>query len=120
MVMAKTSVLEFVFLILMVTSAPMTEAAVSCNQVVNYLRPCISYVSNGGTLPSNCCNGVRGLYGAAQTTTDRQGVCKCLKSVLNGIRYSPRNLALAAGLPKQCNVNVPYKIDPSTNCDNVK
>ncbi|KAF5737288.1 non-specific lipid-transfer protein 3-like [Tripterygium wilfordii] len=118
--MAKISVLKLVFLMLMVTSAPVTEASVSCNQVVNYLTPCVPYVTNGGTPPSQCCNGVRGLYNAAQTSLDRQGVCKCLKAVLNGVPYSPRNLALAAGLPKQCNVNVPYKIDPSTQCDSVK
>ncbi|KAI3408970.1 Non-specific lipid-transfer protein [Psidium guajava] len=63
-----------------------------------------------------CCNGIRSLYSAAKTTADRQGVCNCLKSAINGIPYNAYNAGRAAGLPGECRVNIPYKISPSTDC----
>ncbi|KAM7262863.1 hypothetical protein ACFE04_000546 [Oxalis oulophora] len=95
------------------------EGAVTCGQVVQYLTPCIQYVANGGKVPDNCCNGIRTLWKSANNTPDRVGVCKCLKQAINGIPYSAYNLNLAAGLPAKCGVNLPYKINPSTNCDRV-
>lgn len=101
----------------MVVCAPnKARAAVTCNQVVSYLTPCISYVQSGGTVPMNCCNGIKTLYGRAQTTQDRQGVCNCLKQVASQVPYTGFNAGLAAGLPSKCGINIPYKISPSTDC----
>ncbi|MGK4301950.1 hypothetical protein ABU556_29280, partial [Klebsiella pneumoniae] len=52
-----------------------------------------------------------------QTKVDRQNVCKCLRSALNGVSYSGQNVANAAALPGKCNVSIPYKINPNLNCD---
>ncbi|XP_031264631.1 non-specific lipid-transfer protein 3-like [Pistacia vera] len=119
--MASSIVLKLACLVLVCTVAiaPLATADVSCGQVVNDLTPCINYVSNGGTVPENCCNGVKALYQAAQTTADRQSVCKCLKNAISGIPYTNYNLGLAAGLPSKCGVNLPYKISPSTDCSSV-
>ncbi|KAK4381724.1 Non-specific lipid-transfer protein 2 [Sesamum angolense] len=65
----------------------------------------------------SCCSGVKGLYGAAKTTPDRQSVCSCLKSLAGS--YKDVDLSKAAGLPVQCGVNIPYKISPSTDCSKV-
>ncbi|XWS13055.1 hypothetical protein CRYUN_Cryun36dG0004500 [Craigia yunnanensis] len=121
--MASSGVLKLASLMLvcMVVSAPMAaKAAVTCGDVVNHLMPCVSYVSNGGPLPDACCNGVKGLYGEAQTSADRQNVCKCIKSAVNGIPYSDFNLGLASGLPDKCGLHLPYKISPSTDCNKVQ
>ncbi|KAF3447961.1 hypothetical protein FNV43_RR08668 [Rhamnella rubrinervis] len=104
---------------LMVVCAPSkARALVTCNQVVGYLTPCIPYVQNGGAVPVNCCNGIKTLYGLAQTTQDRQGVCNCLKQVVKNVPYTGPNVGLAAGLPSKCGLNIPYKISPSTDCQN--
>lgn len=66
------------------------------------------------TTLGTCCNGIRGLYNAAQTTPDRQSACNCLKSLTNG--YTSAEIAKAARLPAQCSVHLPYRIDPSTDC----
>ncbi|CAN1134175.1 Non-specific lipid-transfer protein [Linum perenne] len=95
-------------------------AAVSCNQVVSTLYPCLTYVQYGGGIPATCCNGIRALNNAAATTPDRQGVCSCLVSSLRGISISPYNLRLAASLPAGCGVNLPYRIDPSIDCSRVR
>ncbi|KAK4406290.1 UNVERIFIED_CONTAM: Non-specific lipid-transfer protein 2 [Sesamum angustifolium] len=102
--------------ILAVAVAPRGEAAIGCGTVVSYLNPCLPYVTNKGPLGS-CCSGVKGLYGAAQTTPDRQTVCSCLKSLAGS--YKDVDLSKAAGLPGQCGVNIPYKISPSTDCSKV-
>ncbi|CAN0846875.1 Non-specific lipid-transfer protein 1 [Linum grandiflorum] len=97
-----------------------TAAAVSCGQVVNTLYPCLTYVQYGGSIPANCCNGIRALNNAAATTPDRQGVCSCLVSSLRGFNISPYSLRLAASLPAGCGVNLPYRIDPSIDCSKVR
>ncbi|XP_011091598.1 non-specific lipid-transfer protein 2-like [Sesamum indicum] len=103
-------------LVLVVAVAPRTEAAISCSTVVSYLNQCLPYVSNKGPLGS-CCSGVKGLYGAAQTTEDRQSVCNCLESLAGS--YTDVDMNKVAGLPGQCDVDIPYKISPSTNCTKV-
>lgn len=99
-------------------SAPMAaKADVACGQVVSYLTPCVSYVASGGSVPAACCSGVKSLNDLAKTTADRQSVCKCLKQAVNGIPYTGYNVGLAAGLPNKCGVNLPYKINPSADCN---
>ncbi|GMI96022.1 hypothetical protein HRI_003271500 [Hibiscus trionum] len=123
--MASSGALKLASVMLIVcmaaTSAPeAAEAALSCGDVVNHLLPCVSYVQNGGQPAAQCCNGVRTLYGQAQTSTDRQNVCKCIKSAVNGIPYSSSNLGNAASLPDKCNLHISYKISPSTDCNKVQ
>lgn len=89
--------------------------AITCNTVYSDLYPCLSYVTGTGPLQASCCNGVRSLYGAAQTTIDRQNVCSCLKQVASSGTGSV-NLNNAAALPGQCGVTLPYKISPSIDC----
>ncbi|VVA96909.1 unnamed protein product [Arabis nemorensis] len=93
------------------------EAAVSCNTVIADLYPCLSYVAQGGNVPDSCCNGIRTLNGQAQTSVDRQGVCRCIKSAIGGVSFSSSNLNNALSLPAKCGVNLPYRISPNTNCD---
>ncbi|KAL0456412.1 UNVERIFIED_CONTAM: Non-specific lipid-transfer protein 2 [Sesamum latifolium] len=114
--MAGTIKPMFVVLIAVVSImsvVPEGEAAVSCGTVVSYLNPCLPYVTGSGAL-GGCCAGIKGLYGAAQTTADRQSVCNCLKSLAGEV--SGVNLGKAAGLPSQCGLSIPYKISPSTDC----
>ncbi|GER55721.1 non-specific lipid-transfer protein [Striga asiatica] len=99
--------------VLLAAVMPPPAAALGCGTVISYLSPCLPYVTGRGPI-GKCCNGVKGLYAAAKTTTDRQTVCTCLKNIgssTGGVNYNK-----AAGLPIRCGVNLPYKISPSTNC----
>ncbi|XP_062096420.1 non-specific lipid-transfer protein 1-like [Humulus lupulus] len=115
-----TVVMKLVCLLVvaMVTAAPLAEAALTCGQVSTGIRPCIDYLKKGGAIPDACCNGIRSLNSAAKTTVDRKSVCNCLKSAAGSIKGI--NLSLAAALPGKCGVSVPYKISPSTDCNNVQ
>ncbi|AEE74677.1 lipid transfer protein 6 [Arabidopsis thaliana] len=93
------------------------EAAVSCNTVIADLYPCLSYVTQGGPVPTLCCNGLTTLKSQAQTSVDRQGVCRCIKSAIGGLTLSPRTIQNALELPSKCGVDLPYKFSPSTDCD---
>ncbi|CAK7343580.1 unnamed protein product [Dovyalis caffra] len=116
--MASSRAPKLVYLVvcIMVLTASTTKAAIQCNQVVNTLTPCVPYVIGNGGLTQDCCNAIKGLNNAASNTPDRQGVCRCLKSTASQFGYNSRNVALAAGIPGKCGVNLPYKIDPSTDC----
>ncbi|XP_039054845.1 non-specific lipid-transfer protein 3-like [Hibiscus syriacus] len=123
--MTSSNVLKLASLLLIVcmamTSAPeAADAAITCSDVVNRLMPCISYVQNGGQPTATCCNGVNTLYAQAQTSADRQSVCKCIKSAISGFQYSNFNLGNAATLPDKCNLHIPYKISPSIDCNKVQ
>ncbi|KAL0413789.1 UNVERIFIED_CONTAM: Non-specific lipid-transfer protein 2 [Sesamum radiatum] len=118
--MAVTIKATFVVLIAVVSImsvVPEGEAEIGCGAVVSYLNPCLPYVTGSGAL-GECCSGVKGLYGAAQTTADKQSVCNCLKSLAASV--TGVNLDKAAGLPSQCGLNIPYKISPSTDCSKVQ
>ncbi|XP_028774658.1 non-specific lipid-transfer protein 1 [Neltuma alba] len=97
--------------------APMAEA-VTCGQVSSSLAPCIAYLQKGGTPAPGCCNGVKSLVGAAQTTADKQAVCNCLKGAAGQV--PGLNNQYAQSLPSLCGVNIPYKISTSTNCASIK
>ncbi|KAJ1419249.1 Plant lipid transfer protein/Par allergen [Sesbania bispinosa] len=99
--------------------APMAEAVITCGQVTSSLAPCLGFLGGKAPAPSTaCCNGVKALNGAAQTTPDRQAACKCLKSAAGSIVGF--NAGKAASLPGKCGVNIPYKISTSTNCATIK
>ncbi|XP_010464583.1 PREDICTED: non-specific lipid-transfer protein 6-like [Camelina sativa] len=95
------------------------EAAVSCSTTVAELYPCVSYIVQGGTVPESCCNGIKALNSQAQTSADRQSVCRCIKSAIGGVSYTSNNLNNALSLPSKCGLNLPYRFSPSTNCDSI-
>ncbi|XP_022760950.1 non-specific lipid-transfer protein-like [Durio zibethinus] len=112
--------LACVVVLCLVMGAPLAQGAITCGQVTTSLAPCISYLrSNGASpVPGPCCNGIKALNSAAQTTPDRQTACNCIKAAsttISGINY-----ALASGLPGKCGVSIPYQISPSTDCKSVK
>ncbi|CAL1378443.1 unnamed protein product [Linum trigynum] len=94
--------------------------AITCGQVASNLAPCLGYLKGPGPapVPAGCCNGVKALNAAAQTTPDRQAACECLKSTAGSV--GGINPGKAAGLPGACGVNIPYKISTSTNCKSIK
>lgn len=102
-------------LMCMLVASPMAVEGLSCGDVATQLAPCINYLRSAGPLPPACCNGVKNLKNSAATTQDRRTACKCLINASKSI--SGVNFGLAAGLPGKCGVNIPYKISPSTNCD---
>ncbi|XP_020592043.1 non-specific lipid-transfer protein 1-like [Phalaenopsis equestris] len=94
------------------------SGAMTCGQVVSSLTSCISYIRGMGQLTGGCCSGVKKLNAMASTTPDRQTACACLKNLAS--RIPNMNPALAAGLPGNCGVNVPYPISTSTDCSKVR
>ena len=100
----------------MIVAGPITtNAALSCGTVSGNLAACIGYLTQNGPLPRGCCTGVTNLNNMARTTPDRQQACRCLVGAANS--FPTLNAARAAGLPKACGVNIPYKISKSTNCN---
>lgn len=89
------------------------EAAIGCATVVSKLAPCIPYVTDQGPI-GKCCDGIKSLHNSAKSTADRQEVCGCLKKMADA--YSGINYDKAAGLPKECGVDIPYVISPDVDC----
>ncbi|MCL7043126.1 hypothetical protein MKW94_014927 [Papaver nudicaule] len=116
--MAAMLKLACVVLACMIAVAPYAaEGAISCGMVTSKMAPCLGYLRRGDLSP-RCCPGVESLLAAAETTSDRQTVCNCLKSAsgsIAGINYDN-----AASLPSTCGVNIPYEISPSTDCTTVQ
>ncbi|KAI3732582.1 hypothetical protein L1987_63788 [Smallanthus sonchifolius] len=107
----------FVMVACMVVSTPYVEAAISCGQVVSKLIPCLTYLQKGGAPSPACCNGVKSLNSATQSTPDKQTACNCLKGSYSS--YPGIKPANAGSLAGKCGVNIPYKISPSTDCSKI-
>ncbi|WCJ27829.1 Non-specific lipid-transfer protein [Euphorbia peplus] len=103
---------------IMVAAGAMAAEAITCGQVNTALAPCLNYLKFGGVPTPVCCSGVATIAGSAKTTTDRQQACNCLKTAANSVAgINPTN---AEALPGKCKVNIPYKINLSTNCNGIK
>ncbi|KAI3962025.1 hypothetical protein MKX01_039847 [Papaver californicum] len=115
--MAALFKLACVVLACMVVVAPfVAEGAISCGTVVSKLSSCIGYLT-GGSLSSTCCAGVKSLYHAAETSSDRQTVCGCLKSAAKSMTNI--KMSNAASLPGKCGVSIPYTFSASIDCSKV-
>ncbi|XP_004492552.1 non-specific lipid-transfer protein 1-like [Cicer arietinum] len=98
---------------------PKANGALPCGQVQLYVASCIGYLrSPGPSVPAPCCNGIRTVNSQSKTTSDRQSVCKCLKTT--SLSLPGLNLPALAALPAKCGVNLPYTVTPSINCNTIK
>lgn len=93
------------------------EGAISCSKVIFDILPCLSFVTGDAANPTAaCCNGVKSLNAEANSTPDRQAVCRCIKSVAGSSSY---DASKAANIPSLCGVNVGFPISASMSCDSV-
>ncbi|KAL5580528.1 hypothetical protein UlMin_012970 [Ulmus minor] len=93
------------------------EATITCEQVTNWLTPCISYGVFGGIVAPACCEGIKELNAAYQTKEDIRGACSCVKdgaARIPGINYDRINQ-----LHGLCGTPSPFKVYPSTDCSKV-
>nr|WBK62786.1 LTP3 [Colobanthus quitensis] len=61
-------------IICIMMSAPLATEAITCGQVASGVSGCMGYLKGSvrGAPPSGCCNGIRGLAGAAKTAADKK------------------------------------------------
>lgn len=102
-----------VVLMMWLVMAHCSRGAITCKAVVNNLVPCKTYLTQGGSVSTACCKGVKSLNSSANTTADRRTACNCLKSAA---KASSVNAKYAASLPTKCNVTVGVAISYNTNC----
>ncbi|MDK0727977.1 non-specific lipid-transfer protein, partial [Clostridium perfringens] len=110
--MVRKVALVAVFFYCLVVAVPRAvEGAITCELVVSDLAPCAGFLTTGGQVSTDCCNGVKSLKNAAATKDDRQMVCRCAEqtvSTLPGI-----NLDNVRDLPGKCGVDFPYQVTPN-------
>ncbi|CAN6194926.1 unnamed protein product [Urochloa humidicola] len=95
-------------------AAPAWPAGVSCSGVLNDLSLCLDFLQGDADEPSGrCCQGVKKIFAAADTTAERQATCKCLKSAFNLV---DADLYATQTLTGDCGVPLPYNISPDTDC----
>ncbi|CAK8575201.1 unnamed protein product [Lathyrus sativus] len=103
---------------MVVITAPMAEAAITCGAVSAALAPCLGYLKGAPGPSPTCCGGVKGLNGSARTIFDRRSACNCLKNSAGSIPgLKPANVA---ALPGKCGVKLPFTISTSTNCNAIR
>ncbi|KAJ4851494.1 hypothetical protein Tsubulata_026244 [Turnera subulata] len=106
-------------LMCMAAYASISQAAITCKQIVGILAPCETYLENVAPLADTCCSRVKFLNKLGNTTAaDRQKVCKCVKSAIANSTDS--YLGLAQGLPTKCGVSTPFPISRTVNCTSVQ
>ncbi|XP_020199897.2 non-specific lipid-transfer protein [Aegilops tauschii subsp. strangulata] len=116
--MARAQVmLMAVALVLMLAAVPRAAVAIDCGHVDSLVRPCLSYVQGGPSPSGQCCGGVQSLHNQAQSKSDRQAACNCLKGIARGIHNL--NEDNARSLAPKCGVNLPYHISLDIDCNSV-
>ncbi|KAJ8649796.1 hypothetical protein MRB53_002819 [Persea americana] len=63
-----------VLVMLMIMEGWRSEAAISCDQAVAALTPCINNARIGGTVTPECCNGIRQVAAELKASPDLQGM----------------------------------------------
>ncbi|CAI9764644.1 unnamed protein product [Fraxinus pennsylvanica] len=105
------------FTIYILLGASSSYAAITCNDVVKDLKPCINYLKSGSGLPpADCCAGASNLASSATSTADKQTACNCLKNTAKSINIK---VELAKSLPGNCGISLPYPISPSVDCTKI-
>lgn len=111
---AKIAINVLLIACLLVMSQPRVVSALTCDELVPYLWPCMTYVEGTGPLTDSCCKGVKDLNDKTKNSQDRRAVCNCLKKAAscNSVAKSK----IVSGIPSKCGINIPYTISSSTDC----
>ena len=122
--MANSQILKVAFMAALIVSMLMVgrhinsvDAKITCEQVTIWLTPCIGYGVLGGVVPASCCQGIKALNAASNTTEDRRAQCNCVKegaAKIPGLDYDRVNK-----LPGICGSKCPYKLTHDLNCSKV-
>ncbi|KAF8754870.1 hypothetical protein HU200_011408 [Digitaria exilis] len=87
---------------------------VSCSGVINDLSMCLDFLQGEEDRPDDqCCQGVKKIFAAADTTAQRQATCGCLKSAYNLV---DADLYATHMLARSCGVPLSYTISPDVDC----
>lgn len=103
-----------VAVLVVATLAATLGEAISCNDIVNTLYPCLSYLTGGGVPSESCCGGVRSVSGSMQSQQDRKTACYCIKSAASSYGVNTGN---AASLPGKCGVSIGMTFSPNMDCN---
>ncbi|XP_050218746.1 non-specific lipid-transfer protein 8-like [Mercurialis annua] len=104
-------------LLLLLLANSVSEAAISCSDVIKDVRPCVNYLVNGsGKPPAACCAGASALSSSATTTADKRTACSCIQSAAQKLNV---NAQLAQALPSNCGISLPYTISPNFDCSKI-
>ncbi|KAH1108275.1 hypothetical protein J1N35_012043 [Gossypium stocksii] len=91
------------------------KATISCEEVVNLVRPCAPYIMTGiGSPTVACCNSLDQLRKSATTTADKQQACQCAKDAATS--FPMINEQAAASLPAICKIHIDFPISKNINC----
>ncbi|CAM8895525.1 unnamed protein product [Rhodiola kirilowii] len=113
--LTSNNMVTLLFLIFLVVSNRHTTVnAVSCAPIVTSLTPCIGYLLTGGALSVACCRGITRISTVANSTSDRQATCDCVKKAIGSIPgLKPGRLP---PLPNKCGVKLPFQVSLNTDC----
>ncbi|RAL52192.1 hypothetical protein DM860_016041 [Cuscuta australis] len=88
-----------------------------CAIVKALISACSSFVMYGAPDPipgSPCCVAMLSLSNVADSTDNRQNVCRCMMDLIT--TYNPNATSIAT-LPGFCGVSLGFIIDPNTDCE---
>ncbi|CAL5053207.1 unnamed protein product [Urochloa decumbens] len=99
-------------------AAPARAAGISCIGLLNDLSLCLNFLQGDADEPNDrCCQGVKRIFAAADTTAKKQATCKCLKSAFNLV---DADLYATQTLTGDCGVPLSYTISPDTDCSDIE
>ncbi|CAL5343959.1 unnamed protein product [Camellia sinensis] len=118
--MGRRKVVAMIAVVFMLLSKLVSvKAEIDCATVTLLVSACSMFVRYGSPDPfpgSPCCEAVGRLNGLADSSEDRQSVCRCFM----GLITNSANATAIATLPGFCGVFLGFTIDPNTDCNLVE
>ncbi|KAF5947647.1 hypothetical protein HYC85_013604 [Camellia sinensis] len=115
--MGRRKVVAMIAVVFMLLSKLVSvKAEIDCATVTLLVSACSMFVRYGSPDPfpgSPCCEAVGRLNGLADSSDDRQSVCRCFM----GLITNSANATAIATLPGFCGVFLGFTIDPNTDCN---
>ncbi|KAK2966113.1 hypothetical protein RJ640_002024 [Escallonia rubra] len=111
----KAAAISVIVVLAMVQLMVKPGQAINCGQVDASLAPCLTYLTQGGTPPVQCCSGVRAITEMATTQADKRAACQCVKDAAS--HEKTLNDDAAKTLPQKCGVKMDIPISPTTDCN---
>ncbi|CAL5407781.1 unnamed protein product [Camellia sinensis] len=115
--MGRRKVVAIIAVVFMLLSKLVSvKAEIDCATVTLLVSACSMFVRYGSPDPfpgSPCCEAVGRLNGLADSSEDRQSVCRCFM----GLITNSANATAIATLPGFCGMFLGFTIDPNTDCN---
>ncbi|KAJ3676498.1 hypothetical protein LUZ60_003910 [Juncus effusus] len=114
MIPSSSSLLTITLTLLFISLSSHQAESISCDNVISFLSPCMSFMDDG-KVSHSCCYGVKRIYKAVKSSNyDLRMTCSCLKQ--EAASYYALTADTVNTVTGKCRVKLPFEVTKNINC----